>query len=68
MQELVLAVQDLDKKMRMEVDALYYATGGVLSIEGEDEKWRLVTFLSKLLWQPLDTKSNSSTTSKRRDI
>jgi len=38
MQELVLAVQDLDKKMRMEVDVLYYATGGVLSIEGEDEK------------------------------
>jgi len=35
--ELVLAVPDLDKKMRMEVDVLDYATGGVLSIEGKDE-------------------------------
>ena len=31
--ELVLAVPDLDKKMQMEVDALDYATGEVLSIE-----------------------------------
>ena len=30
MQELVLAVLDLDKKMRIEVDASDYATGGVL--------------------------------------
>ena len=36
MQELVLAVPDLDKKMRMEVDTSDYATGGVLSMEGED--------------------------------
>ena len=49
MQELVLAVLDLDKKMRMEVDASDYATGGVLSMEGEDGKWRPVTFLSKSL-------------------
>ena len=48
-QEPVLAVLDLDKKMRMEVDALDYATGGVLSMEGEDGKWRLVAFLSKSL-------------------
>ena len=34
--ELVLAAPDIDKKMRMEVDALDYATGEVLSIECED--------------------------------
>jgi len=32
----VLAVPDLDKKMRMEVDVLDYATGGVLFMECED--------------------------------
>ena len=40
---------DLDKKLRVEVNTLDYATGSVLSIEGEDGKWRLVTFLSKSL-------------------
>jgi len=35
----VLATLDLDKKMRIEVDASDYAIGGVLSIECEDEKW-----------------------------
>jgi len=34
--EPVLAAPDLDKKMRMEVDVLDYATGGVLSMECED--------------------------------
>jgi len=34
--ELVLAAPDLDKKMRMEVNASDYATGGVLSMECED--------------------------------
>ena len=34
--EPVLAALDLDKKMRMEVNASDYATGGVLSIECED--------------------------------
>jgi len=34
--ELVLAAPDLDKKMRMEVDVLDYATGGVLSMEYRD--------------------------------
>ena len=48
-QELVLAALDLNKKMRMEVDASDYATEGVLSMEGEDGKWRPVTFLSKSL-------------------
>ena len=36
--EPVLVVLDLDKKMRMEVNASDYATGGVLSIECEDGK------------------------------
>ena len=36
--ELVLVVSDLDKKIRMEVDASDYVTGGVLSIEYKDEK------------------------------
>ena len=35
--------------MRMEVDASDYAIGGVLSMEGEDGKWRPVAFLSKSL-------------------
>ena len=34
--KLVLAAPDIDKKMRMEVDASDYATGGVLSMECED--------------------------------
>ena len=47
--ELVLAALDLDKKMRMEVDTLDYATGGILSMECEDRRWRPVVFLSKSL-------------------
>jgi len=45
----VLAVPDIDKKMRMEVDVSDYATGGVLSMECEDGLWRPVAFLSKSL-------------------
>ena len=47
--ELVLAALDIDKKMRMEVDASDYAMGGVLSIKCEDGLWRPVAFLSKSL-------------------
>ena len=47
--EPVLAAPDIDKKMRMEVDALDYATGGVLLMECEDGLWRPVAFLSKSL-------------------
>jgi len=47
--ELVLAALNLDKKMRMEVDASDYAIEGVLSMKYEDGKWRLVAFLSKSL-------------------
>jgi len=49
MKEPVLAAPDLDKKMRMEVDASDYATGGVLSMECKDGLWRPVAFLSKSL-------------------
>jgi len=34
--KLVLVALDLDKKMRMEVDASDYAIGEILSIESED--------------------------------
>ena len=47
--ELVLAVLDLDNKMRMEIDMSDYATGEVLSIKCEDGKWQLVVFLLKSL-------------------
>jgi len=49
MTEPVLAALDLDKEMRVEVDASDYATGGVLSVKGEDGKWRPVAFISKSL-------------------
>ena len=45
----MLAALDLDKKMRMEVDASDYATEGVLSMKCEDGLWRPVAFLSKSL-------------------
>jgi len=45
----VLTALDLDKKMRIEVDMLDYATGGMLLIECEDGRWRPVVYLSKLL-------------------
>jgi len=47
--EPVLAVLDLNKKLRVEVDASDYAIGEMLSMEGEDGKWRPVAFLSKSL-------------------
>ena len=47
--EPVLAAPDIDKKMRREVDALDYATGGVLSMECKNGLWRPVAFLSKSL-------------------
>jgi len=39
----------LDKEFRVEADASNYATREVLSIKYSDEKWRLVTFISKSL-------------------
>jgi len=51
----VLAAPDLDKEFRVEADASNYATRGVLSMKCSDEKWRLVTFISKSL---SDTEQN----------
>ena len=39
----------LRQKMRMEVDVLDYTTGGILSMECEDGKWKLMAYLSKSL-------------------
>ena len=36
--ELVLVTPDLDKEMRIEVNVLDFAIGGVLSIKYKDEK------------------------------
>ena len=47
--EPVLAAPDIDKKMRMEVNASDYVTGGVLSMECKNRLWRPVAFLSKSL-------------------
>jgi len=49
MTKLVLAVPDLDKEFRVEVNASNYATGGVLSMRCSDKKWRPVAFISKSL-------------------
>jgi len=47
--EPVLVIPNLDKKMRVEADALDYATGGVLSVKCKDKRWRPVAFIFKLL-------------------
>jgi len=62
--EPVLAVPDLDKKLRVEVDASDYATGGVLLMEGEDRKWRPVAFLSNVVATTRHSRTNDLTTSK----
>ena len=35
--------------MRVEADTLDYTTGGVLSVKGEDRRWRPIAFISKSL-------------------
>jgi len=47
--EPILAIPDIDREMRVEVDTSDYATGEVLSTKCEDGKWRPVAFISKLL-------------------
>ena len=47
--KLVLVIPDLDKKMRVEVDRSDFVIKGVLLIKCEDEKWRLVAYIFKLL-------------------
>ena len=44
-----MVIPDLNKKMRVEADASNFATEGVLSMKCEDEKWRPVAYISKLL-------------------
>ena len=45
----LLVVLDIDKEFRVEADASNFATGGVLLIKCEDNKWRLVAYISKSL-------------------
>ena len=45
----MLAVPDLDKKLKVEIDASDYVMGGVLSMEVENGRWKPVAFLSKSL-------------------
>ena len=47
--EPVLAIPNLDKKMRVEENTSDYTTGGVLSVKYGNEKWRPVIFISKSL-------------------
>jgi len=47
--EPILAIPDIDREIRVEADALDYATEGMLSTKYEDGKWRPVAFISKLL-------------------
>jgi len=47
--EPVLVTPDLDKEMRVEVDASDFATEGILSMKCKDEKWRPVAYISKSL-------------------
>jgi len=47
--ELVLAIPDINREIRVEADASDYATGGVLLTKCEDRKWRPVAFISKSL-------------------
>jgi len=44
-----LVAPDLDKEFRVEADSSNFATRDVLSIRYEDNKWRPVAYISKLL-------------------
>jgi len=45
----LLVVPNLDKEFRVKANASNFATGGVLFIKCEDNKWRLVAYISKSL-------------------
>jgi len=47
--ELVVVVPDLDKKIRIEVDASDFVIGGVLLMEYANRRCRVVACLSKSL-------------------
>jgi len=45
----LLVAPELDKEFRVEADTSNFATGGVLSIKCDDNKWRPVAYISKSL-------------------
>ena len=45
----LLVASDLDKEFRVEADTSNFATGGVLSIKYDDNKWRPMAYISKSL-------------------
>jgi len=45
----LLVAPDLDKEFRVEADTSNFATGGVLLINCDDNKWRPVAYISKSL-------------------
>jgi len=45
----LLVVLDIDKEFRVEANASNFATGGILLIKCEDNKWRPVAYISKSL-------------------
>jgi len=47
--EPVLVTPELNKEMRVEADVSDFITKGILSMKCEDEKWRPVAYISKLL-------------------
>ena len=47
--EPVLAISNINREMRVKMDTSDYVTGGVLLLKCENNKWRLVAFISKLL-------------------
>ena len=47
--EPVLVTPDLDKEMRVEMNASDFAMEEILLMKCEDEKWRLVAYISKSL-------------------
>jgi len=47
--EPILAIPEIDREMRVEVNVSDHATEEVLSTKCEDGKWKLVAFISKLL-------------------
>jgi len=47
--EPVLVILDLDKEIRVEADASDFTMDEVLLMKCEDERWRLVAYISKSL-------------------
>jgi len=45
----LLVVPNLNKEFRVKANASNFAIGGVLFIKYEDNKWRLVAYISKSL-------------------